>query len=231
MEENLQNQNNVEEQNQDKEKKEQFVDEKNPQDIVANEQPKIENQKNQDFEKIEGDIKEFLEQSKSSNESIINNLKDTLLRFEAINETVSILPEIKEIIKTNSDSSTEHSMALESRIDKISTNLENISNMISEEKENLKNLITNFNEKNELLIGKMDSLLSNVAKFSENVMKVIEYEENLLKKREIEFALTQAKIYNERGLLLFYRGIFSSALNYFIKALELEKSSGDKSIP
>jgi len=133
MEENLQNQNPVEGQNQE-EKKEQIKEENNSPNNVGNEKPKIEEQKNQDFDKIDEDLKEFLKQSKYSSESIINNLKDTLLRFEAINETISILPEMKEIIKISSDNSKEQAMTLESKIENISNNLENISKIISEEK-------------------------------------------------------------------------------------------------
>lgn len=224
MEDNLQNQNSIEDQTPKEENKDTTKNEENilqPNDIVN----RVEDQRSLNLERIENDLKEFLKETKNSSDSITNYFKETLLRFEAINETISILPEMKEIIKIGSDGSKESIMNLESKLENISNNLDNILKSISEEKESLKFLIENFNKKNENMFVKIDNLISNLNKISEAIMKVVDYEENLSKKREIEFAMMQSKIYNERGLLLFYRGIFSSALNYFLKANELDPNS------
>ncbi|MEJ5307736.1 MAG: tetratricopeptide repeat protein [candidate division WOR-3 bacterium] len=225
MEDNLQNQNPIEEQTPKEENIEISKEEVNYSKPDEIENKKIEEQKSLNLEKIEEDLKEFLKQVKDSSDSVTNNFKETLLRFEAINETISVLPEMKELIKNNSDGSKEQIMVLESKLENISNNLDNIVKLISEEKDNIKLLIDNFNEKNQNMFTKMDSLISNLEKISETVLKVVDYEENLSKKRETEFAMMQAKIYNERGLLLFYRGIFSTALNYFLKANELDPTS------
>lgn len=225
MEDNLQNQNPIEEQTPKEENRDILKNEESHSNLIVTENNRNKEQGTLNLEKIDEDLKEFLKQIKDSNDSITNNFKETLLRFEAINETISILPEMKELIKNNSDNSKEQMMVLESKLENISNNLDKIAKLISEEKENVKLLIENFNEKNQNMFVKMDSLISNLEKISETIMKVVDYEENLSKKRETEFAMMQAKIYNERGLLLFYRGIFSSALNYFLKANELDPTS------
>ena len=196
------------------------------------------------MEKISGDIlslnesilsnvntnsNELRESIQKSDKEITENIKELIIRLDAINETISILPETNDHIKTAQSNISDANANILEKFEKLNTIIEKIPFDLKEKMEEQKNVISDIgkgiNDNNLKIIEKLDSFLSNLNDLVLRISEITDFEKAINEKREAEFKMTQSKLYNERGLVLFYRGIFTSALNYFQKAHSLDESS------
>jgi len=161
----------------------------------------------------------------------LSNVKEVIIRLDAVIETISIFQESNEHIKSLKDHLFEQLTAMESKFDAVNGAIEKFSGEVTAKMEEQTKAFTDVIERmvkqNEGMTSKFDSFFTGFEKMTSSIQEIAEFEKNMNSKREKEFAISQAKMYNDRGTVLFYRGIFSAALDYFKKALELNGESAE----
>lgn len=190
-------------------------------DVIA--EQKDEREKMYGISKEMKDVLEELRKAfKENDEEKISNQKEILIRLDAVIESISVVQESNEHIKNISNAITDTNSIIEHKLDGFSESLEFQTKEITDKIEQLVNSNQEFLDKT---FGKFEEFGKTFADIAQKTNELVEYEKSINEKREKEFSKTQAKILNERGMVLFYRGIFSSSLDNFFKALEYDPES------
>lgn len=198
---------------------------------------------------ISDSISEIADMSREYKE----NYKEIQIHLDAMTETLSILQESNEHIKGIKEGITEITHDFQAKIDEISEalnkNNESMAQSLKEQAEafgktasenreffekTLKkqedafdNAMKDNREFFEKAMENMKGIYENIAKIAQQTEDIYTFEKDMSEKREKEFAMMQSRHHNEKGLVLFYRGVFSAALDHFFKALELEPQSAE----
>ncbi|MGE3063613.1 MAG: tetratricopeptide repeat protein [bacterium] len=173
--------------------------------------------------------KELTGSMRASMDELSSNIKEMIIRLDAINETISILPETNDHIKSTQTNFADANASVAEKLDNLHGLLEkiptDINSKMEEQTKAVGSIFDALTKNNQEILEKLDSFLSNLNDTAKRVTDIADFEKSMNDKREAEFKMVQAKIYNERGMVLFYRGIFASALKYFEKARDFDENS------
>ncbi len=183
------------------------------------------------FNKIENSLSSAVKHLSKMDDKLENEFKEMQIHLDAITETTSILQESNEHIKSLKNSINDFSHELETKIDDLNDTIKDGNgDIIKELKNNNKTIEESMKSNRGFLDDTMKEIknifeqMKNIAEQTENIFN---FEKELSIKREKEFSLMQSTHLNEKGLVLFYRGVFSAALDNFFKALELNPKSAE----
>ena len=158
-----------------------------------------------------------------------NGINDISIHLDAITETLSILQESNEHLKNMKNTFEEESNNIQVKMSESSENIaekiDKLSGLLEKQSDSISNIAESNKEFLDKSLSKMEEFISKVNESIDKTNQIYEFEKQMSEKREEEFNIIKAKHYNEKGLILFYRGVFSAALDQFFKALELNEDS------
>ncbi len=183
------------------------------------------------FKTIDNNLSSAVKHLGKIDDMLENEFKEMQIHLDAITETTSILQESNEHIKSIKSGINDFSHELETKIDDLNETIkQGNDDIVKELKENNKTIEESMKLNKEFLndtMKEIKNMFEQMKNIAEQTESIFNFEKELSVKREKEFALMQSKHLNEKGLVLFYRGVFSAAQDNFFKALELNPKSAE----